>query len=50
MGRGITILRYASPDDNRISVGPNEEVEIFVKDYGQKKDLWGVMVSFYTFV
>ena len=45
ISRGITILRYSSPDDSRISVEPNEEVQIFVKEYGPKKDLWGVIVS-----
>lgn len=46
ISKGITILRYSSPDDSRISVEPNEEVLIYVKEYGPKKDLWGVVVSF----
>ncbi|XP_035223454.1 uncharacterized protein LOC118196149 isoform X2 [Stegodyphus dumicola] len=45
IGLGLTSLKYASPDGNRLSFNPNENVEIYVKDVGPKKDLWGVMLN-----
>ncbi|KFM74855.1 Transport and Golgi organization protein 1, partial [Stegodyphus mimosarum] len=45
IGLGLTNLKYTSPDGNRLSFNPNEKVEIYVKDVGPKKDLWGVMLN-----
>lgn len=47
VGLGVTTQFYNADESSKLSFQANQDVQIFVKDYGEKKSLLGVSVSFY---
>ncbi|GIZ00943.1 transport and Golgi organization protein 1 homolog [Caerostris extrusa] len=45
IGRGVVLLRYSPPEHDRLRLQPNQEFEIYVRNYGEKKNLFGIMLN-----
>ncbi|XP_015915093.1 transport and Golgi organization protein 1 [Parasteatoda tepidariorum] len=42
---GITTINYHPPDRSRLGFQPNQEVIVYVREYGEKRDLLGIEIN-----
>ncbi|GIY48615.1 transport and Golgi organization protein 1 homolog [Caerostris darwini] len=45
LGLGIALIRYSPPEHDRLRLLPNQEFDIYVRNYGEKKNLFGIMLN-----
>ncbi|GBN25047.1 hypothetical protein AVEN_206248-1, partial [Araneus ventricosus] len=45
IGLGIAIIKYAPGERDRIRLDKKDAFDIYVKDYGEKKNLFGIMIN-----